>query len=154
MTAAGPRPIGVVCDDRPAVRRVVTALLVRSGFDVAGEAASFADLRRLVAAERPAVAVLTLPLTGMTGLAAVRALRAEVPCCEIVVLSAFDQLHVAAVEAGATALVPEDSPRALWNVLVDVAARTRQSRVSVPCPRVQPVVVAGADTAPEASTAG
>lgn len=113
---------GVVCDDRRAVRRSVSGLLVRCGFDVAGEVASFAELRQLVTQTRPTVAVFTLPLAGMSGLAAVRRLRAEVPTCQVVVLSNFDQLHVAAVEAGAIALLPEESPQALRSVLLSIAA--------------------------------
>ncbi len=115
-------PGGVVCDDRPAIRRSVGALLVRCGFELAGEVETFAALHELVLRTRPAVVVLTLPLPGMGTLATVGALRREAPASEIVVLSAFETLEIAAVEAGAKALVADNDPRMLQSVLLDLAA--------------------------------
>lgn len=120
-------PGGVVCDDRPAIRRSVGALLVRCGFELTGEVATFAALHELVLRTRPAVVVLTLPLAGMSTLAAVGALRREAPGSEIVVLSAFETLEIAALEAGATALVPDDDPRMLFAILVDMAGSWRRT---------------------------
>lgn len=120
-------PGGVVCDDRPAIRRSVGALLLRCGFEPSGEVETFAALHELVRRTRPAVVVLTLPLPGMSTLAAVGALRREAPGSEVVVLSAFETLEVAALEAGARALVPEDDPRMLYAILLDIAASARSA---------------------------
>ncbi len=144
---------GVVCDDRAPVRRTVAGVLTRSGFTVAAEAQTFSRLRALVISEGPTVAVLTLPLTGMTGLAAVRALRAEAPGCEVVLLSSFDQLTVAAVEAGATALVAEDDPQALHAVVLGIAARS-DGVIEVPAQRPQPAAEPDVDPAPEPAPTG
>jgi DNA-binding NarL/FixJ family response regulator len=122
MTTDVPALTGVVCDDRDPVRRMVAGVLVRCGFEVAGRVADFATLRALVRAAGPTVAVVSLPVAGMTGLGAVRTLRAEAPGCMVVLLCSFDQLQVAALEAGARALVPEEDPQALREVLVDIAA--------------------------------
>lgn len=127
--SGGDAPTGVVCDDRPDVRCAVAALLRRCGFEVAGEADTFSALCLLVREHRPAVAVLTLPLAGMSGLAAVRALRAQAPACELVLLSTFDRLEIAALEAGALALVGEDDLQGLHRVLRELAARTPQATV-------------------------
>lgn len=115
--------VGVVCDDRPESRHAVGQLLDASGFQIGGEAGDFLSLRELVQRLQPAVAVVTLPLPGMNGLRAVRALREDAPGCQVVLLSEFGQLDIAAVEAGAAALVPEQDLRALKLVLVGIAER-------------------------------
>ena len=111
----------VVCDDRADVRRSVTGVLERCGFVVVGEADDFAALCRLVEEHRPGVAVLSLPVIGVSSLAAVGAVRSAEPGCQVVVLSAFEQLHLAALEAGAAALVAESDPQALQAVLRTIA---------------------------------
>ena len=118
---------GLVCDDRPDVRRTVAGLLKRCGFDVVGEADSFSLLRDLVRSTQPTVVVLSLPVVGMSSLAAVHALHDEAPACDLVILSAFQQLHLAALEAGARALVPEDDPQALQAILLEIAAESLDS---------------------------
>lgn len=128
---------GVVCDDRPAVRRTVLNVLSHCGFAAGGDCDSFPAFRELVRTTRPAVAIVTLPLAGMNGLAAVRLLCADAPQCEVIVLSSFDQLEVAAVEAGARALVPEDDPQALRAVLRALAAQL-SAGPSVPLPSQRP----------------
>lgn len=115
---------GVVCDDRPQVRRTVTSLLTRCGFEVAGEADTFLALRAIVRATPPTVVVVTVPLVGVSSLAVVSMLHADAPTCAVVILSVFERLHLAALEAGAWALVPEDDPRVLQSVLLEIAAAT------------------------------
>lgn len=115
-----------MCDDRPTLRRTVTGLLTRCGFGLAGEAASFADLHRLVLESTPTVAIITLPVPGMNGLSAVTTLRAAAPHTEIVLLSAFGGLDLAARQAGALALVAEDDPQALRAVLLALSRRRYQ----------------------------
>lgn len=138
MTTSPDRaPVGVVCDDRADQRHVVARLPDRCGFELGGAADGYLSLRELVRATQPAVAVVTLPLPGMNGLRAVRDLREAAPNCQIVLLSAFGQLDLAAVEAGATALVPEDDLQALQIVLRGIAGAPRRVSVSLPDQRVQ-----------------
>jgi two-component system response regulator (stage 0 sporulation protein F) len=129
--------VAVVCDDRADLRHVVGRLLARCGFTLGGTADGYLALRELVRATQPDVAVVTLPLPGMNGLRAVRGLHEAAPNCQIVLLSAFGQLDVAAVEAGAAALVPEDDLQALQIVLRGIAGAPRRVIGSLPDQRVQ-----------------
>lgn len=133
MPSSQNRPlVGVVCDDRADARHVVGRLLGRCGFELGGTADGYLALRELVQSTQPDVAVVTLPLPGMNGLRAVRDLREAAPDCQVVLLSAFGQLDVAAVEAGAAALVPEDDLQALQLVLQGIASAPRRVDLSVP----------------------
>lgn len=136
----GPAPVAVVCDDRAEVRHVVGRLLDRCGFSAVGAVDAYPALRALAREHQPAVVVVTLPLPGMNGLRAVREVHEDAPDCQIVLLSAFGQLDVAAVEAGAAALVPEDDLQALQSVLCGIAAAPRRVDVSLPDPRAQVAV--------------
>jgi len=141
--------VGVVCDDRADKRHAVARLLGQCGFAVGGAADGYLALRELVRTTQPTVAVVTLPLPGMNGLRAVRELREDAPACQIVLLSAFGQLDVAAVEAGAAALVLEDDLQSLQHVLRGIAASApRRIDVTLPGPRAQAVTADGASTVP------
>jgi CheY-like chemotaxis protein len=121
---ADPRPLprAVVCDDRPAVAASVAELLRRSGFEVAACVESLPVLAKAISTSGAGLAVLALPLTGMRGLSAVRALRSAAPDCELVLLEAPDTLNLAAVEAGARATVPDGDLRRLRAVLLEIAS--------------------------------
>lgn len=121
--------VAVVCDDRPDSLVPVVRLLVATGFDVAAVTASFTAVPALVLEHTACVAVVALPLTGMSGLLAVRALRLAVPSCEVVLLSPTGTLELAALEAGARALVPEDDLRLLRRVLREIAEAPLQVRL-------------------------
>ncbi len=146
MTRQDRAPVGVVCDDRADKRHAVARLLGRCGFELGGAADGYLTLRELVRATQPDVAVVTLPLPGMNGLRAVRDLREAAPGCQIVLLSAFGQLDVAAVEAGAAALVPEDNLQALQIVLRGIADSAPRRIVTLPTPRAYAAPADGAST--------
>ena len=115
-------PTGVVCDDRPDVRRRLTAQLRRCGISVVGEADGFVGLLTLVLRTRPVLVVFTLPVSGTSGLTAVSALHAAAPSCALVLLSAARNLEQAAREAGAYAVLPEEDPLSLNRVLAALVA--------------------------------
>ena len=119
----------VVCDDRPVLRDAVVRLLMACGFEVPAVTAVFADVMSLALDHQACLIVVALPLTGMSGLGAVRALSSAVPDCEIVLLSPSASLELAALEAGARALVPEDDLRRLRTVLLEIAAAPRRLRL-------------------------
>jgi ActR/RegA family two-component response regulator len=121
VEGAGPTCAAILCHDRPDLQRSVARLLVSSGFDVPVVTESFSAVYGLVREHAAVVAVVALPLTGMSGLLAVRALRAAAPACEVVLMSPSDALQPAAVQAGARALVPEDDLRVLQAVLLELA---------------------------------
>jgi AmiR/NasT family two-component response regulator len=104
---------------------MLRALLLRCGLHPVGETGGAVPLSRLVLASGADVAVASLPSAGLTDLATLRALRAEVPHSTVVLVSPFAQLAAEAVEAGAWALVQEDDPRALRDVLLELVAAAR-----------------------------
>ena len=126
----------VVCDDRPAARGPLVRLLTVCGFEVPAGVESFSDVPDLLQEHGPCTAVVALPLTGMSGLRAVRALRDAAPTCEVVLLHPSSGLELAAVGAGARALVLEDDLRGLRDVLLDIAGEPLTVRV--PGARAQP----------------
>lgn len=135
--ALGGAVSGVVCDDRPAVRRALAALLSHTHFTLAAEVGDYVSLHEAVRRTTPTVALITFPLAGLNGLAAVRLLRDEVPQCQIVLISSYSQLAAEAAHAGAWALVSEEDPQRIVTVLRAIAAAPR-CPTEVPLPRAQP----------------
>ena len=130
MSSTDTGPIGIVCDDRPAMRRTIISLLTRSGFSVGGEVAHYQDLHDLVLDTAPTLAIVTLPTPGLNGLTAITALHLAAPTTELVLLSAFGSLDLPAREAGALALVPEDNLGGLQAVLLDLGRRWQADRLA------------------------
>lgn len=122
MDGACEEMVAVVCDDRPAFRESVVRLLLASGFAVPAVTEAFSAVPGLALAHDACVVVVALPLTGMTGLIGIRALRSRAPHCEIVLVSPSKTLEPAAIEAGARALVPEDDLRVLRALLRKIAS--------------------------------
>ncbi len=80
----------LIVDDDPKIRRIISICLsLESGFEVVGEASGGAEAVKLAATSRPDVVLLDLEMPGMNGLAAMPAIRREVPDAKIAVLSAF-----------------------------------------------------------------
>ena len=141
--------VAVICDDRPVLRDAVLRLLIAGGFDVPAVTDTFAELGSLVVAHHACLVVVALPLTGMSGLRAVQELSSAAPDCKIVLLSSNESLELAALEAGALALVPEDDLRVLRAVALEIAAARR---LRLPSPRGQSdgVVNGSSSTKPSA----
>lgn len=104
----------LVVDDHFVVRKGVCALLAEAeGIAVAGEAGdgeqAVAEARRL----RPQVILMDLRLPGLDGVAATRAILAELPETAVVALTGTDVEDevLAAVEAGALGYLAKTSPR-------------------------------------------
>lgn len=108
-------PIRVlVTDDHFVVRKGVCALLADAeGIEVVGEAGdgaeAVAEARRL----HPQVILMDLRLPGLDGVAATRAILAELPETAVVALTGTDveEEVLAAVEAGALGYLAKTSPR-------------------------------------------
>lgn len=114
--------VAVVCDDRPSFRDAVVRLLSACGYEVRAVTDDWGAVVPLVHEHGADVAVVALPLAGMSGLLAVRDVVSAAPDCELVLVSPATSLLHAAVEAGARALVPESDLRGLRQVLLEVAA--------------------------------
>lgn len=104
----------LVVDDHFVVRKGVCALLANApGIAVAGEACdgrqAIAEARRL----RPEVVLMDLKMPGIGGVAATRAIVAELPETAIVALTGadMDDEVLAAVEAGALGYLAKTAPQ-------------------------------------------
>ncbi len=103
----------LLVDDHELIRQGLRRAFERDGdFEVVGEAGTLADARRLLALTRPDVVILDIRLPDGNGLEAARKLRAERDELGIVVLTMYagDEQLFEALEAGASAFVPKNSP--------------------------------------------
>lgn len=117
----------LLVDDHELIRQGLRRAFERDGdFEVAGEASSLADARRLLTLLAPDVVILDIRLPDGNGLEACRAIRADHPDMGIVMLTMYagdDQLFEA-LEAGASAFVPKNAPAE------DVVAAARHAKSS------------------------
>ena len=116
----------LLCDDHELVRAGLrTFLELQPDMVVVGEAANAEQALALVPRERPDIVVLDLVLPGLSGVEALRRLRAEHPGVKVVVLSSFSgsEAVLSAIHAGATGYLLKDvGPRELADALRSVAA--------------------------------
>lgn len=103
----------LLVDDHELIRQGLRRAFERDGdFEVAGEAGSLADARRLLTLLSPDVVILDVRLPDGNGLEACRKVRADHPEIGIVILTMYagdDQLFEA-LESGASAFVPKNAP--------------------------------------------
>jgi DNA-binding NarL/FixJ family response regulator len=107
-------PISVLLvDDHELIRQGLRRAFERDGdFEVAGEAGTLSDARRLLTLMAPDVVILDVRLPDGNGLEACRKVRADNAEIGIVILTMYagdDQLFEA-LEAGASAFVPKNAP--------------------------------------------
>ncbi len=112
---------GLIYSDDAGTRRAVTVLMDRRGFDVVGEVVSASDAIEATERTRPHAIVLDLALAGVLGLGILGRLMAAAPGCSILVLSSFDELRPAVLDAGASHVVSECDLRELEGCLERVA---------------------------------
>jgi DNA-binding NarL/FixJ family response regulator len=117
----------LLVDDHELIRQGLRRAFERDGdFEVAGEAGSLADARRLLTLLNPDVVILDVRLPDGNGLEACRKVRADHADIGIVILTMYagdDQLFEA-LEAGASAFVPKNAPAE------DVVAAARHANSS------------------------
>ncbi|HET7901896.1 MAG TPA: response regulator transcription factor [Candidatus Nanopelagicales bacterium] len=103
----------LLVDDHELIRQGLRRAFERDGdFEIAGEAGSLSDARRLLTLMSPDVVILDVRLPDGNGLEACRKVRADNPEIGIVILTMYagdDQLFEA-LEAGASAFVPKNAP--------------------------------------------
>lgn len=101
----------LIADDhalfREGTRRIVEA---EPGMSVVAEAADGGEAVRLAERHRPAVALMDVAMPHMNGIEATRRIKAAVPGCAILALTAYDddQYVFALLEAGAAGYVLKD----------------------------------------------
>lgn len=112
MTGDHPGSLSVVViDDHQMVRQGIRAFLgTQEDLTVVGEAESGREGVALVAGLRPSVALVDLVMEGMSGIEATRAIRAESPRTQVLVLTSFDDesMVVPALRAGALSYLLKD----------------------------------------------
>ncbi len=107
-------PIRVIlADDHTMVRQGIRQFLEESGLvTVVAEAADGREALRLIARERPDVAVLDIQMPGMTGVEVTREVRSHFPEVRILILTAYDDdpYIFALIRAGADGYILKSAP--------------------------------------------
>jgi DNA-binding NarL/FixJ family response regulator len=110
-STAGPIRL-ILADDHWVVREGLRMYLSRDpAFEVIGEAEDGAQAVELTRQRRPDVVLMDLMMPVMDGIAAIQAIRSQVPGVEIVALTSVldDEMVVVAVRAGAIGYVLKDA---------------------------------------------
>jgi two-component system, NarL family, nitrate/nitrite response regulator NarL len=102
----------LIIDDSEAVRRGVGGMLAaEESWEICGEASDSLEGLEKAQTLRPDVILLDMNMPGVSGLAAARLLRKEMPATRIVIMSQNDAsiMHASAIQAGANACVDKAS---------------------------------------------
>ena len=125
-------PVGrikvLIVDDNATVRHALTTfLLAFDDLDLVGEAASGREAVDLCLHAQPDVVLMDLTIPGMSGAAAIRAIRGRWPNIQVIALITFQEIDLAreAVEAGAICCL-------LKNVTADELAEAIRAAVASP----------------------
>jgi two-component system, chemotaxis family, chemotaxis protein CheY len=97
----------LICDDAPYMRTLLGDIMQRGGLEVVGEAANGLEAVVKYKALRPDLVTMDIVMPEMSGLEAVREIRAHDPRARILICSAMEErgLVAEALEAGATAFI-------------------------------------------------
>jgi DNA-binding NarL/FixJ family response regulator len=116
----------LLCDDQPLFREGLRVLLsLQPDFEVVAEAANGMEAIQLAKKYVPAVVLMDLQMPVLDGVAATRSLRAELPDCQVIALTTFDddEKVFQGLRAGAVGYLLKDaSPETLFEA-IRVAAR-------------------------------
>jgi DNA-binding NarL/FixJ family response regulator len=105
----------LLVDDQTLFRAGLRTLLsTRDEVTVVGEAGDGAEAVKVAMETRPDVVLMDLKMPGVDGVAATRRLRVQLPSCQIVALTTFedDELVFEVLRAGAVGYLLKDAPLA------------------------------------------
>lgn len=93
----------LLAEDSARMRSILKDLLLRSGYEIAGEAESGEEAVRFFNELRPDVVIMDLLMPGMSGIEALKAIRMDDPKARVVMASSLGQQHlvIEAMRAGA-----------------------------------------------------
>jgi CheY-like chemotaxis protein len=120
---APPKAVLCVDDDRVPI---LVGLLERLGFVTVAEATRGIDTVTFVAEHDPDVVIIDLAQVGGLGLRIFSVIEALAPECLRIALSPMDTLDLAALEAGANAVIPDGDLRRLRRVLTTLTRSRRE----------------------------
>ncbi len=103
----------LVVDDQRLMRDGIASLLsIQPGIDVAGTAANGQEALERARELQPDVILMDIRMPIMDGVAATAAVRRELPACQVLMLTTFDddEYIVEALRAGATGYLLKDIP--------------------------------------------
>jgi len=103
----------LLCDDQLLFRKGLRILLsLQPDFEVVDEAANGAEAVELAKKHRPAVVLMDLQMPELDGIAATRRVRTELPDCQVIALTTFDDDEnvFEGLRAGAIGYLLKDVP--------------------------------------------
>ena len=111
------QPTALICDDDECLRGVISRVVEDAGYGIVAEIDVATHLMAAVAAVQPALVTLDLWLPGISGLDAIREVRAVSPGTRIVVFSAHDAWREQALALGAARFVEKPYFDSLANAI-------------------------------------
>jgi two-component system, OmpR family, response regulator MprA len=119
------RPRVLLADDHPAIRLLYGIWLSAGGYDVDAAADGASALNAVAEHGLPDAAVLDVNMPRVDGLAVCRWLRARSSRLPIVIVSAFDDIEAAALDAGADVVLVKTAEREELYAALDAARSAR-----------------------------
>lgn len=93
----------LVAEDSARMRSILKDLLLRNGYEIAGEAENGEEAVRFFNELRPDIVIMDIVMPGMSGIEAMKAIRMDDPSARVVMASSLGQQHlvIEALRAGA-----------------------------------------------------
>jgi DNA-binding response OmpR family regulator len=101
----------VLCEDDPVMQRWCLRLAADAGVEVLGVTSRWADALEMVVEHEADALLVDIATVGRLGVRLIRAVRRLAPTCEVLVLSPFRSIDLAAAEAGASTIADPSDPR-------------------------------------------
>ena len=122
----------VIADDNASVREGLREVIsAEDDLVLVGVAADGAEALRLITEHRPDLAVLDNDMPRLTGLDVLRTVHGSIPQTAVLMFTLDDSIHETALDAGAAAVLPKDTP--IDTLLAEIRRHARQSpQVKVP----------------------
>ncbi len=98
-----PRPVVIIADDDPDIRRLVEVVVNRAGAVVGANVADGAEAWKAISRLHPAIAILDVAMPERSGLDVCRLVRADADLSDIKLILLSAAVHPEAIEAGRAA---------------------------------------------------